>query len=111
MRLRGITVELEVLTPDGKDEANRQQYTSEFVAVENVLVGIPKEQEILDTLNLSGRKAVYTLGIPKGDTHNWTDKKVRFWGQTYRTIGHPVTGIPELIPLDWGQNVRVEIYE
>lgn len=111
MNLHGITVQLEVTQQTGKDEANRPVYTSEFVPVENVLVGSPSEQEVLDTLNLTGRKAIYVLGIPKGDTHDWTDKKVKIWNTMFRTIGASVTGIEDLIPLHWGKNVKVELYE
>ena len=55
------------------------------------------------------------LGIPKGDTNVWTDRKVRlpddFPAGKYRTIGFPASGQDELIPLDWSQNVMVERYE
>lgn len=110
MLLKGITVELEVRRQEGTDEYNRPVYSSTYEEVENVLVGRPSEEELLDSLDLSGRRAQYTLGIPKGDTHEWADRKVRFWGQEFHTIGHPVRGIESLVPLAWGQNVRVEIY-
>lgn len=109
--IKGIPVTLYTQTEAGKDPFNRVQYTETPVTVENVLVGRPSEEEILDTMNLTGRKVEYVLGIPKGDLHDWENKKVEFWGQTFRTIGMPVTGIQTLIPLDWGQNVRVERYE
>ena len=76
--------------------------------VENVLVAPSTEQEILDTLELTGRRAVYTLGIPKGDNHVWTDRKVSFFGQDFRVIGAPVEGIEAMIPLEWNRKVRCE---
>ena len=108
MSLHGITIQIEERTQTGRDDFNRPVFTSDWEDVENVLVGSPDPQEITDTLNLTGKKIEYVLGIPKGDTHEWTDKKVRFWGQEFRTIGFPETGIQDLIPMDWGTNVRVE---
>lgn len=68
--------------------------------VGNVLIGEPSE---------GGR--AYTLGIPKGDTHIWTDTLVSFWGRTWRTIGLPVRGMDENIPLCWNEKVRVRLCE
>lgn len=116
MSLHGITVKLYTQTQTGKDSLNRPVYAETAVDVENVLVGQPTSTEVLDTLNLTGKKAVYTLGIPKGDTHDWTDKKVQFmdapWnGMTFRTIGVPIMGIEDMIPLRWNKQVKVEAYE
>lgn len=63
--------------------------------VDNVLIGEP---------NAGG----YTLGIPKGDTHDWTDRKIGFFGEVWRTVGTPVQGIEANIPLCWHKKVRVE---
>lgn len=109
--IKGIPITLYEQIETRPDEFNRPTHAEVPVTVYNVLVGRPSEQEVLDTLNLTGRKVVYVLGIPKGDTHNWENKTVEFWGQKFRTIGMPVTGIQNLIPMDWGQNVRVERYE
>ena len=108
--LHGITVQLEKKTEEGRDEFNRPVYDTEYIDVENVLVGKPGSSEIIDTLNLTGKKIEYILGIPKGDTNDWTDKKVRFWNQEFHTVGPPETGIQDLIPMDWGMNVKVEHY-
>lgn len=51
----------------------------------------------------------YTIGIPKGDIHNWVNKKLRVFGIIFRTIGYPQMGIAENIPLDWDRNVTAEI--
>lgn len=107
--IRGISVILYEKTQTGRDEANRPVYEETPVQVENVLVSPSTEQEMLDELNLTGRKAIYTMGIPKGDTHDWTDVRVGFFGQTFRTIGAPVEGIEALIPLEWNRKVRCEI--
>lgn len=107
--IKGITVTLYDKTETGRDSFNRPQYSESEIEVKNVLVMPSTEDEITDTLNLTGRKAVYTMGIPKGDTHNWTDKKVGFFGQTFRTIGSPIEGIEAMIPLEWNKKVRCEV--
>jgi hypothetical protein len=64
----------------------------------------------LDTLNLTGKKAVYTIAIPKGDEHVWEDNKVEFFGETWKVIGLPQQGIEHNIPLEWNQKWMVERY-
>ena len=110
-RLAGRTVILYDKVQTGVDSFNRPVYRDVPVTVENVLIGNPTAQEVIDTLNLTGKQAVYTLGIPKGDTHVWTDRKVQIFGEVFRTIGRPVRGQDELVPLQWSQNVMVERYE
>lgn len=106
--LKGITVTLYERTQTGEDDFHHPVYEETAVSVENVLVAPSSEQEILDTLELTGRRAVYTLGLPKGDAHNWTDHKVRFYDQDFRVIGAPVEGIEAMIPLEWNRKVRCE---
>lgn len=69
-------------------------------AVSGCLVGLPAE---------GGR--AYTVGIPKGDEHDWCDRKLSFWGRLWRTMGIPETAEPQNIPLGWGQNVKVRLCE
>nr|DAU43520.1 MAG TPA: Minor capsid protein [Caudoviricetes sp.] len=108
--LKGITITLynkdEVLV----DEFNRPIYQEAPILVENVLVAPESNPEVLSRLNLSGKKEVYVLAIPKGDANNWTDAKVEFFGKIWHTVGEPVEGIEKLIPLDWNKKVRVERY-
>ncbi len=108
--IKGISVTLYERTQTGTDAFNRPIYEETETVVENVLVAPAQEQEVLDTLNLTGRKAVYTLGIPKGDTHNWEDRDVEFFGERWHTIGMPLSGIEDMIPLSWNMKVRVERY-
>ena len=110
-KIHGITVMLHNKVQTGNDGFGRPVYEETAVAVDNVIVGEPTGQEITDTLNLTGKRLAYTLGIPKGDTHVWTDRKVSFFGETFRTIGAPVQGIEDLIPLDWNKKVQVERFE
>lgn len=111
--LKGETIKLYTRTETGRDRLNRPVYEETAIEVENVLIGSPSTQEATDILNLTGRKAEYTLGIPKGDANDWENKTVEFWGKKWRTIGIPVTGIQELLPqgMPWGMNVQVERYE
>ena len=108
--MKGITIQLAVKTQSGTDGFDRPVYEETWINVDNVLVAPVSSQDALDILNLTGKKAVYTLGIPKGDTHVWEDTKVRFFGETWSTLGFPQEGIESLIPLDWNKKVSVERY-
>ena len=108
--IKGITVTLRVKTKIGEDPFRAPIYECTDVDVENVLVAPSSTDDIVTTQNLTGKKAVYTLAIPKGDTHNWEDTTVIFFGQEWRTLGFPIEGIEELIPLNWNKKVMVERY-
>ena len=110
-RIKGITVTLYEETPGDADAFGRPTYTETAVAVDNVLVAPASTSETLETVNLTGKKAVYTLGIPKGDSHDWKDKKVEFFGETFKTFGEPLKGIDDMIPLEWNTKIQVERYE
>ena len=111
--MKGITVTLLKRTESSTDAFNRPIYTETEVAVNNVLVS-PTDaggDELLSALDLTGRKAVYTLAIPKGDTNVWEGNRVKFFGETWQVIGIPTKGIDALIPLDWNLKVQVERIE
>lgn len=108
--MKGITVTLYQVAQTGTDAFNRPIYSETGVPVANILVAPLNETEILETLNLTGKKAVYKLGIPKGDTHQWENRRVSFFGHNWRVIGKPVKGIEDLIPLQWNKQVKVESY-
>ena len=107
--IRGITITLYDSVQTGVDGFNRPTFQVIPVLVDNVLVIPMSETEVLDTLNLTGRRAIYQLAIPEGDQHDWTDKDVSFWGKRFHTVGNALEGINDLIPLDWNKKVRVEI--
>lgn len=110
--MNGITVTLYDRTETGTDALKHPIYTETAVTVDNVLVAPMSDEEVLQTYTLTGRRAVYQMGIPKGDTHDWTaGKKVNFFGENWRIIGLPQEGIEKLIPLSWNKKVRVERYE
>lgn len=110
-RIKGITVTLINKKEVGRDPFDSPIYEDVEIPVENVLVSPTSTDDIVNTMNLTGRKAVYTLAIPKGDTNDWENKEVRFFGERWRVIGMPLQGIDELIPLDWNKKVMVERYE
>lgn len=109
--IHGIDVTILTRSEIGKDALGEPIYedgTPEVV--HNVLVAPSSEQEITEAYDLYGAKAVYTLGIPKTDTHTWEDIRVHFFGETWHTIGKPIKGIESMIPLGWNTKVRVETY-
>ena len=108
--MKGVTITLYNKTQVGTDTFNRPIYEETPVSIENVLIGEPTTDQIVDELNLSGKRLAYTLAIPKGDTHEWTDRRVEFFGEVFRTFGKPTQGIDHLIPLNWNKKVKVERY-
>lgn len=106
--MQGITVILLTHEQTGVDAFNRPIYTVAEVPVNNVLVAPLSGPEVLEVLELTGRKATYILGIPKTDSHIWENQKVKFFDHTWRVIGKPTMGIDALIPLAWNKKVIVE---
>lgn len=72
-------------------------YGDENTNVSNVLIGEP-----------SADGKTFTLGIPKGDSNEWADRKIGFFGRIFRSIGFPAQGIEANIPLSWHKKVQVE---
>ena len=84
--MRGMTIELGVKTETGVDPFGAPVYETTYIEVEDVLVGQPSSDDLTTTLELTGKRIAYVLGIPKGDDHIWTDTTVRFFGKTFKTI-------------------------
>lgn len=110
MKIKGITVKLYNNIKTGTDTMGNDTYEPTAIEVSNVLVSPASTDDITNSLNLHGKKAVYTLAIPKGNTNIWEDAKVEFFGQTFRTYGYTVVGIDENIPLSWNAKVWCEVY-
>ena len=108
--MKGIDVTLYEKTQSGTDEADAPVYTETPVTVHNVLVGEPSAEEITTELQLTGRRLAYTLALPKGDSHDWHNVTVEFFGQKFRTYGDVVQGMESLVPLAWNKQVKVERY-
>lgn len=72
---------------------------------QDCLVGEPAAAQ----LPFSGRMIpAYTIAIPKGDTHIWTDQIVELFGQPFRTVGIVEQGIEENVPTRWHKKIHVE---
>ena len=110
-KIKGITVTLINKIEAGRDGFDRPVYSEKCTDVENVLVAPATIAEITDMMNLTGKKAVYNIAIPKGDEHVWEDQKVEFFGSVWQVVGFPKRGIDANIPLDWNDIWMVAKYE
>lgn len=99
-----------------------QRYTDPFntsatneyadgVDVSGVLVSPVSAEDVINELNLSGKRISYTLCIPKGDKHIWTGAKVDFFAHSWKVVGMPQEWIEENVPLKWNKKVQVEYIE
>ena len=109
--IHGITVRLYTRVQTGTDAFDAPVYAETPVDVPGVLVGEPTTDEVVNDLQLYGKRLAYTLAIPKRDTHRWEDSTVEFFGQKWRTYGGVTQGIEDMIPLPWNKKVKVERYE
>ena len=109
--IKGIQITLINRIQTGVDEFDAPVYEEVEETVDNVLVSPSESTDVIDQLNLTGKKAVYTLGIPKGDTHTWEDQYVEFFGKRFHVFTPQTKGIEELVPLEWNSKVMVELYE
>lgn len=85
--IKGTSVILHTTTQTGTDPFNNPIYAFTDVTVKNVIIGNVSTNEQQENLDLYGKKVVYELGIPSGDTYDWLDKDVTFFGRTWRTFG------------------------
>ena len=114
--IRGLTVTLYETTPTSTVDAFGVPVITETpVTIDNVLVGEPTTEDYQNALAMYQKVIRYILGIPKGDTHDWMDKKVS-WTDAYgithvcKTFGYPITGVEANIPGPWHMKVRCEDY-
>ncbi len=108
--LKGITVTLHNKVLTGRDPLNAPVYEDVDIDVENVLVAPVSSTEAQEMLDLTGKKVVYQLAIPKGDQHVWENQKVTFFGEDWLVVGFVTEGIDDMIPLQWNRKVQVERY-
>ena len=109
--IKGVTVQLLTRSQTGTDAFGRPVYKETAVDVTNVLVGQPTAEDLPASIDLTKRKAIYVLGIPKGDTHTWENCRVILpapFAGTYQAIKIPTAGIEANIPLQWNTKVTVE---
>lgn len=107
-RIKGITITLINKIEVGKDPFDAPIYEDVEIEVDNVLVKPTSSEEVINRLTITGKKAEYTLGIPKGDKNIWEDQEVIFFNKRWKVFGAELEGIEELIPLDWNKKVTVE---
>lgn len=104
--IKGIDVILHVKTKSGEDGFGHPLYSYNDKVVSNVLVGSPTPEEVASTINLVGKRIVFILAIPKGNTDNWENAKVSFFGRTFETYGAITEGIESLVPTPWHKQIR-----
>ncbi len=110
-RIKGIPVVLIDKQIIGRDAFGHPKTADVDIVVDNVLIAPASTEDVTNQLNLTGKKAEYTLAIPKGDVNVWKDCQVEFFGKRWRTIGLPQEGLDHLMPLGWNKKVMVERYE
>lgn len=109
--IRGMTINLLTKQQISTDAFNQPVYAYTIEEVDDVLVAQPSPEEVADELNVSGKRIEFLLGIPKGDTHDWEDQIVEFFGHKFMTFGIPAQGIEENVPTRWHKKVKCERYE
>lgn len=109
--LKGMPVTLLRKVEIGLDPFSNPIYKEIEVVVDDVLVAPSSADDIVTSTDLVGKKAVYTLAIPKGDTNEWENQRVKFFGHTWSVFGFTLEGMEENIPLRWNKKVMVERYE
>lgn len=108
--IKGIPVTLYETRHTGTDAFNAPVLEEIPVTVENVLVCPVNSTDLVSETQLHGKQAEYELCIPKGDTHDWEDKRLEFFGHSWKTIGFCQQWIAENVPLDWNRRIKVERY-
>lgn len=109
--IKGIKVILHERIEDGVDAFNAPAFKTRLVEVDNVLVSPTNDSEILTENQIGGSRQEYELCIPKGDSHNWENSTVEFFGKLWQTFGPVQEWIEDLMPLDWNRKVKVARYE
>lgn len=108
--IKGMTVQYIVQNQIGTDPFGAPIYSETAEDVNDVLVGQPTTDDVTTTVSLYDKRVELVLGIPRTDTHEWVDAVVQIRGERYRTIGYPMRGVDENVPLRWNRNVKVERY-
>ncbi len=109
--MQGIDIIRYNKTQTGEDGFGAPIYSEAPEVIHNVLIGEPTTEDIVNDLQLYGTRLAYTLALPKGDSHDWDNITVEFFGQKFRTYGAVTEGIEAMIPLKWNRKVKVERYE
>lgn len=108
--IKGITVTLYERAQTGMDPFGRPVETETPVQVANVLPAPSTQEDIVNSLQLYGRHAVYDLYLPKGDVHDWKNVRVDFFGERFRSFGPVMEYVGGNVPGPWNRKVQVEKY-
>ena len=109
--IKGIKVTLFEKNKAGVNDFNEPIYNETKKEIDNVLIIPSSSDDMVTSQNLTGKKAVYTLAIPKNDKNIWEDNIVEFFNKKWHVLGFSIEGIEENIPLSWNKKVMVERYE
>lgn len=109
--IKGITVILCGRTKTGEDPFHAPIYTETEIPVKDVLVTPTASEEVISETQLYGKRSAYELFIPKGDTNDWENKTIKFFGQTFHSFGPVTQYIEANVPLRWNKKVKVEQIE
>lgn len=108
--MRGISIILYSKIQTGVDPFKVPIYEEIAKTVDNVLVHPTTTEDIINTMNLTGKKAVYTIAIPKGNKDTWKDRTVEFFGKKWHVFTEAEEGIEHLVPGSWNKKYKVEHY-
>lgn len=109
--IKSITVILYGQTAIGADAFGEPIAAEAPVQVPGVLVCPAANDAIITDLQIYGKRTAYELCIPKGDTHNWEDKDVAFFGKRFHVFSPEIEYIDANVPLCWNKKVKVERIE
>lgn len=107
-QLRGEPVTLYEKVITGVDPFGAAVYDEVPVEVDNVLICPASTESITDGMQLSGKRAVFELLIPKCDDHDWENRTVEFYDSKWKTFGIPMRW--QNPPGNWNRKVMVERY-
>ena len=85
-KIKGITITLIDKVEIKKDPMGNPVYEDLEIEVDNVLVTPTSTDDITSNLELEGKKAVYTLAIPKGNANVWKKQRCRSRSRRNATI-------------------------
>lgn len=108
--IKGIDITRYGKVQTGETPLHEPIYEERAEIIHNVLIGEPSTEDVATELQLNGHHLAYVLALPKGDTHDWTNVHVSFFGQDFRTYGAVTQGIEAMVPLCWNKKVKVERY-
>lgn len=107
--IKGITITLISKVDTGKrDNFYHPIYEEKREEISDVLVAPASSADLPDNIDLSTTKSVYTMAIPKGDSHQWKGQEVEFFNSRWKVVGDVLEGIESNIPLRWNRKVTVE---